>query len=333
MIKTDFSEVKDLFLVYPEGFDKVHSQLTGFYKKLLGVIPQEIHLFIIVNNEKAGIKIKSHYPNKNIDIIPIPNFNEIWLRDIMGFNTGENRIYKPIYSPDYCKYIYTAGYLEIVNRQLKEIIEKSTKAEIIELPIVLDGGNLITNGEIGFITDKIYNDNKELGKNVKSIIRNYLGIEPIIIKSNKNDKLSHTDGYMAFLNKKKICISQYPEIAFLKDDNKYLEAIRQETAKHSLETIKIYDRPVAEKVIGGGNAENDKSKDCLSSARGIYINFLRLNDTIILPEYSIPGYKKAIEYNTINKQALTNLGYKVITINCDEIARLGGSLRCITFTN
>lgn len=102
MIKPDYSEVKDLFLAYPEGFDDGYHSLKDFYVKLIEIIPDEINLFIIVNNKEAEREINVLFPHKKIKVILIPDFNEIWLRDILGFNTGMNRIYKPIFSPDYC---------------------------------------------------------------------------------------------------------------------------------------------------------------------------------------------------------------------------------------
>lgn len=138
--------------------------------------------------------------------------------------------------------------------------------------------------------------------------------------------MAHADGYMAFLNEKTICLSQYPDIPFLKDDIEYVGKIEEKVNENCLSTVKFYDRPIAKKVAGGGNTEDDKSKDCLNSVRGIYINFLRLNDTIIQPEYTILGYKRMMDYNTVNKHTLIKLGYKVLTINCEHLARLGGGL-------
>jgi hypothetical protein len=54
MIKTDYSKVKDLFLAYPKGFDKENDALSDFFEELIGLIPQEIHQYIIVNNKSAG---------------------------------------------------------------------------------------------------------------------------------------------------------------------------------------------------------------------------------------------------------------------------------------
>jgi agmatine/peptidylarginine deiminase len=333
MIKTEFSRVNDLFLTYPKGFYDANDNLISFYQKLIGIIPENIRQFIVVNNEDAGKEIKALYPKKNIVVILINGFKELWLRDIMGFNSGINKIYRPIYNPTYCNYVYTSYYLDLIKHQVSEIFEKSPGAEVIEIPIVLDGGNFVSNGKVGFITDKVIKDNKNISADIiNKMLHKYLGVDIIIIPSNKNDKLSHADGYLNFLGENRICISEYPEIDFLSDDIEYLNKIRMVIGR-SLEITTIYDRPLAEKVSGSGRNEFDKSKECLNSARGIFINFLILNNTIILPEYTIPNYKRKMIYNEVNKHILQNLGYNVISVNCDELAKLGGSLHCISFTN
>jgi agmatine/peptidylarginine deiminase len=333
MIKTEFSKVNDLFLAYPKGFEDISDKVVSFYQKLIGIIPNDIRQFIIVNNEPAGKEIKALYPKKNIEVIEVRNFNEIWLRDIMGFNTGINRIYRPIFKPDYYNEIYDQEYLDLIETQVKQIFMRSIGAEVVELPLILDGGNLITNGEIGFVTDKVIKQNPEMAIYIGKILHDYLGIETIMVKSNKKDKLAHTDGYMNFLNKETLCISQYPDIDFLKDDRIYANELYKMAKSLDLKIIPIYDRPVAEKAVEGSEPLNSKPGNCLYSARGVFVNFLILNDTIILPEYTIPSYKKEMDYNAVNRQALTNMGYNVIMINCDDLARLGGSLHCISFTN
>jgi len=57
-----------------------------------------------------------------------------------------------------------------------------------------------------------------------------------------------------------------------------------------------------------------------------------LNDTIIMPVYK---YEKVTDnkYNEMNKKILSDLGFDVITINCDNLAKFGGGLHCISFTN
>lgn len=334
MIKTDYSFISELFIPYPKGFRDTTSQLDDFFKCLIGIIPNNIKQYVIVNNKEAVNEIKSCYSNKNIDLILIDGFNEIWLRDILGLNSTTNKLFLPQYQPDYCNYIYTKDYLKTIKNQVLEIINKTIKKEIIDLPIIFDGGNFVTNGEICFITDKVLKDNSIDADFLNKLFVDYLNIKPIIVNSNPNDKLSHTDGYLNFLNKESICLSSYPSgLEFLKKDILYLNALKETILDNQLNTITIYDRPIDEIVLGGGLVESDKSKSCLSSARGVFINFLILNDTIILPEFTIPSYKKEMDYNLVNKITLQSLGYNVITINCDSLAKLGGCLHCCSFTN
>jgi agmatine/peptidylarginine deiminase len=331
VIKPDFTPVKDLFLTYPKGF-KHYDELTDFYKKLIITIPEEIRIFLIVNNKEAEEEIKTLFPNKNLHTVLIQGFQEIWLRDVLGFNTGINRIYKPVFKPDYCKYIYTSQHLEELETQVREIFEKTIKAEVIEMPLVLDGGNLVTNGKVGFLTEKVIKDNPEVKNYIEKILFDFLGIRAIIVESSKYDVLGHIDGYISFLNENTVCLSKYPEIAFLKKDIEIIEKIERALKSEGLEVVPIYDRPIDEKVIGGGQTK-DSSENCLGSARGIFVNHLILNKTIILPEYTIPNYKKKIDYNQVNKKTLKELGFNVVTINCDQLGRMGGSIHCISFTN
>src|SRR5687768_5265285 len=101
MVKTEFSKVNDLFLAYPLGFQDVPNEVVLFFEKLIGLIPNDIQLFIIVNNKEAENRINRLYGQKRRKILLIEDFHEIWLRDIFGFNTGINRIYRPIFCPDY----------------------------------------------------------------------------------------------------------------------------------------------------------------------------------------------------------------------------------------
>jgi len=219
MVKSDFSRKEKLFLAYPEGFSKEYEKLTPFYEELISLIPDNIHQYIIVKNQKAGDKIKKLFPDKNLETVLIYDFEEIWLRDIMGFFIGKKKIVKPIFKPDYFTKTYNKKYLQKLDRQVRQIIDKTIGLEIIDLPLVLDGGNVVSNGEIAIITDKIYRDNPTRKKEeVNELIEEYLKVKPFIIPQMHNDKLGHSDGYISFLKKYWILISEYP--IYLKCFNK-----------------------------------------------------------------------------------------------------------------
>lgn len=146
---------------------------------------------------------------------------------------------------------------------------------------------MVSNGKIGLITDKIYDLNKDKTKDeVKGIIREYLGIEPIVFPTFKFDSLGHSDGYVNFLSESTICVSKYPGKLFLKDEIKSLKGLENILKELGLEIIHIHDRPVAE-VCKVGNEK-------IEGARGFYNNFIKLNDTVILPEFTLPTLKGLI---------------------------------------
>ena len=61
--------------------------------------------------------LNSIFPDKVIFDIIIKDFNELWLRDLMGFNM-DGRIIKPIYSPTYCIKRYDNEYLKLLDKQV-----------------------------------------------------------------------------------------------------------------------------------------------------------------------------------------------------------------------
>lgn len=56
------------------------------------------------------------------------------------------------------------------------------------LPLVIDGGNFVTNGKIGFISDKVLVDNSgKLKEEICNIISEELGVTAILVENNKYD--------------------------------------------------------------------------------------------------------------------------------------------------
>ena len=105
----------------------------------------------------------------------------------------------------------------------------------------------------------------------------------------------------------------------------------QELKSAGIERVTLYDRPVYENV-NKCCCKSSKHTSCIYSARGNYINFLRINWTIILPEYTLPTKRETNFYNKMNQEILEGLGFEVMRINCDILSQFGGVLHCISFT-
>lgn len=328
MVKTDFDKVTHLFLAYPEGFNNDYDELAPFFDKLITKIPPEISLSIITNNARAKQKLQFKFRRRNLEIIVEESWNEIWLRDVLGISNGEY-IYKPIYEPAYCSYMSKSMDYRNLNSVTINIIKERLQMGIVQIPLKLDGGNFIANRQFAFITEKILQDNNLSEMEVSAIIKEKMGVIPIIVPINKGDVIGHSDGYMGFIEDNIICISEYPRQDSLKDDNKYLDALRNICGDLNLRIQPMQERPLGYSIPCECES---KKRSCTYTATGCYVNFLRLNNTIILPEYTLTNLKETMYYNNVNEEALSRYGYQVIKINCDMLAQHGGSLRCLSFT-
>ncbi len=63
-----------------------------------------------------------------------------------------------------------------------------------------------------------------------------------------------------------------------------------------------------------------------SQANGIYINFLQMENTIILPVFGLKEDEAVLrQFESLFPR------YSILTIDCNEIANQGGILNCITW--
>lgn len=326
MIKADFSKCNYLFLAYPKGFSNEYESLVPFYDSLIELIPRDINLFVIVNTKKTEMELKARFSHKlNLDTIVVNYFDEIWLRDCMGLFAGDT-IYKFNYAPNYCTLGKEVKYYQYLNKLTKGILSAAFTSNIVEIPLSIDGGNFVHNTERVFMTEKVYEDNP--GKDVKRIIKDYTGQEAIIVERSCYDVIGHTDGYMAFKDKETLFISEYPNLPYLKKDVQYVKMLKDVAIQNGFKVLPIFDKPVDEPIQCA--CKGKKTRSCLFSASGVYVNYIRFNDCIIMPEYTMVK-DSPIDYNWTNKKWLESLGFSVLTINCDQLSKFGGSLHCISF--
>ncbi len=317
-IKTDFDHINELYLVYPKGVkeDSTHrpglsdyNGLTSFYDELIKLIPLDIKLKLLVKSHSIKEEVK--HARENMDVMINSQLTSIWIRDWSGFCAG-TKLFKPIFRP---KYYYGEYHLADEINIAAYSLHSFMGIDMEELPLILDGGNFVTNGEVAIITRRINKDNKKKypdEKDIKAIIQDKLKIKPIFVDEMEGEETGHADGCFAFLSKNDIAVSKYPE-GLAEKGGDYLNDNAQMLEKEGFTVHRIHDFPDEKKF----------------SAKGLFINFLRLNDTILMPEYSNMGGTEIEK----NKKILGKNDKKIVTINCDKLAELGGVLHCISFTN
>jgi agmatine/peptidylarginine deiminase len=312
-IKADFDPISELYLVYPEGvyeeskYNPIdYSDLSSFYDELIQFIPTNIKLKLYVKTRSIADKLKGI--RENLQIMVNNGLTSIWIRDWSGFSTG-NKLYKPIFKPNYYRGEY---YLADKINQTAYSLHSFMGIDMEGLPLTIDGGNFVTNGEVAIITKRVFIDNpKKSEKEIVQILNDTLKIEPVFIDEIKDEDTSHADGCFAFLSKKDLAVSKYPD-SWYKEDNEYIEAQIKKLDKHRFNIHRIIDYPTEKEGAGDG----------------LFVNFLKLNDCILMPKYRHVSEKDIAD----NAKKLAPFG-QVQSIDCTKLSAFGCVLHCISFTN
>lgn len=222
---------------------------------------------------------------------------DIWMRDFMPIKSMDGKYiqfdYHPIYLKKYPEYI-TYGSL----------IAKQLGIEIIKTDIKLDGGNFVCYKGKAIITSRIFKENPQYKKqNLIDKITDLLKLNKIIIIEEEYDDYGHSDGMVRFIDDTIVLINEYS-----KKHLKYKKKLTDVLEREGLKYIEI------------------PSTDNMINAIGLYINYLQLENIIVLPAFNIDNDKKALEiFKEIFKE------YKILQLDCTEIAKDGGVLNCISW--
>lgn len=240
----------------------------------------------------------------NLEFELLPNTKDIWAVDYMPIQTEQDRFVRFTYTPSYLK---TKKYLKTitdVDSICKEININTDKTNII-----LDGGNIINSKNTVIMTERVFIENptyqrKELINKLHEILQ----IDKLFfIPEQPNDFTGHADGMIRFIDETTLLINDYSQEKewFRKA---FEIAIRNTGLDFQKITYPIY---------------NNKN---IHQANGDYINYLQMNNTIIIPTFGIKEDNQAVkQLETIFSE------HTIKTIDSNEIANDGGVLNCITW--
>jgi agmatine deiminase len=326
----DWHKPRSLVLVWPE---KLHNRdkLIRFYKEFISLLPSGLELTLILKNKEIEKRIPSDLqkinPEITIKYFVIPYVHDIWIRDwapFIGVNVDGNKaVAKMIYAP---KKVPKKS-AEADGKAGYEIAELF-KYKILEYPAKWDGGNLTHNGNNnGIVTENLLEDNEFMrDENIMFVIANLKLEDLSTIEAEPGDETKHTDGFIRFIDEKILMIAAYP--------NKYYKGeqlISEEELTESREFMDSVAEQYAEDfaVVRITNSiPTTRMTEGMPSAVGNYINFLRLGDKVLIPQYGLREDEAA--YNEFAKFfGKTN----VIKISKDisKLADLGGVLNCFSW--
>lgn len=235
--------------------------------------------------------------------------NDIWCRDYMPVQTPSGKLIQFKYDPSYLK---GNPQWEASRSDVKKVDDlNNIKAEFSD--INLDGGNVLIRDDRAILSDRIFSENPNYDKEalVKELSQ-LLECEIIIIpalKSKEEDFTGHADGMVRFVDRNTIVGNNRSQ------EYKYWQV----GMKNVLDTyhLSYIDIPC---IIG---KKDPKHPD---SAIGVYVNYLEVNNLIVVPEFGVKEDREAV---AILQKAFPNK--QIETINYNDVALEGGLLNCTTW--
>lgn len=230
---------------------------------------------------------------------------DIWCRDYMPIQTKSGKFIQFKYEPSYLK--NDNGWDE--SRSDVEKVCKLNNIDAESSDINLDGGNVLLCDGRAIISDRVFSENQDWNREkLVSELSRLLECEIIIIPAENDDMTGHADGMVRFVNRNTILGNK------LADEYKYWRDGMQKVIEQY--GLKYIDVPFF----------LPKDPKHPLSAIGVYVNYLEVNNLIILPVFGRDEDEQVI---SIIKSVFPD---RIIeTIDYNDVAKEGGLLNCTTW--
>lgn len=235
----------------------------------------------------------------------LPQTKDVWAVDYMPIQITKDSFVQFVYNPD---------YLRDIVKWSKTISDVDTICKAINLSpqksdIVLDGGNVTRTTDKVIMCDKVFTENPTIKEKdlIKELQELFQVDKLIFIPTHPIDFTGHADGMVRFYNSDTVLINDYS-----KEDIDFQLRFRLALHNAGLKYIEIPYNPY------------DNKKD--EYANGEYINFLQMQQAVILPTFGIKEDEAVIKQF---EQLFA--GQKIATVDSNDLAFDGGILNCITW--
>lgn len=247
----------------------------------------------------------SLFNTHGIEFGVLPNTNDTWAVDFMPIQVSMEKFVRFTYRPDYL--ISTKKWSKSIS-DVDSICE-SIGIKTIKSEIILDGGNISKWDDKVLMTTKVFMENRnftelELIEKLKDLLEiNEIFFVPI----EKGDWLGHVDGMARFIKPSTVLIND-TRLELVENYIDFLMALHNS----GLDWVKF--------------PFNIYQNESIDNAAGLYLNYLELENLVILPVFGFDTDQDSFE-------AATEIfsDKKIITIRSNEPAKDTGIINCLTW--
>lgn len=280
---------------------------------------------IIPNTIYFSRKLKDQFPHiareietklKEEGVKPkwLDQTNDIWVRDYMPLQINDTYFIHYTYYPDYLMRSLEdrASITNPIRLEQKLLICEGKV--VVNLPLILDGGNAVITDRHVIMTEKVLAENcRDRYSNENAVsnqIRKKMKLEPLFIHWNKKEKYGHTDWLVRYLggSTNMVIVATNEEMTM----DVSISAIRK------LSEAQCYD--VREFKLDNPTVNS-----------WAYLNYVQVNNIVLMPTVAEPtnDVEAKDKLSRLFKEA--NQEVKVITIDCQDLIKDGGALHCISW--
>ena len=226
------------------------------------------------------------------------SYKHVWARDYMPIQLSKDKFLNYLYYPDYLKdeQDYIPDFPSIV---------KDMHLDCVVSNIVLDGGNVVKCGNKVIMTDKIFQENPKYYKHALiDELEKLLGAQIVLIPWDRYEIFGHADGMVRFISRDCVLLNNYADL-----DPRLRSRLLQALEPYFYVEELLYDTPRCSRLSWA------------------YLNFLRVKNTIF-----VPGLHTKEDSLALQQIQQFYPDCKVIQVQgCEELARDGGALHCVTW--
>lgn len=251
--------------------------------------------------------ITSILSGRNISIKQIYGTKDIWCRDYLPVPDSKGGYVQFRFDPGYLRY-KKYSHLKSDPAALYDQLEISP----MQSELILDGGNVIMCGNTIIVSDIVRKDNPKWSKEVIiKELKDTLKVKKVVmIPRQRWDFTGHADGMTRLIDEHHVLVNNYS-----KENVRFRNKLRHSFEKNCIVPITF---------TYGLDYSNKNTR----SAVGTYINFLEVDNIILLPAFGIREDSQAL-----SETHACFPGHEVYQIDCRSLAEEGGVLNCITWGN
>ena len=234
----------------------------------------------------------------------LPNTKDVWAVDYMPIQISKDKFVRFTYNPDYLQDKEGKKTISDVDSICKAISLTTQKSKLI-----VDGGNVSRTADKVIMCDKVFHENKKLSE--KEVIRQLKQLFQVdklfFVPWDIEDFTGHADGMVRFIDSNTVLINDYSY-----HDQKFQRCFRMSLHNAGLDWIELPYNPVNEPES--------------ISARGLYLNYLQMEQAIIVPTFKSKCDGKALK---VLEEVFK--GQTIATVESNSLADEGGILNCISW--